>query len=267
MFAHSNDPLFYREAISQLVEALVGRGIVSLFVRMHTLLSDTLRPFLRIGQLVSHGNTVSIDLTLSEREMWSQVRRDHRNQINKARRLGHQSEFDEKGQYWNEFLDIYAESMVRVDATRFYHFPRSYFDALRSELGDRLHLFVTRIDGEIAAASLFTECDGIVQYHLAGTRSAYMHLRPSKLLIYDAALWAKARGNRVLHLGGGLGAKEDSLFEFKAGFSKRTHPFSTWRVIVDPPTYESLVRDWELQSGSIADPGDGFFPAYRKPIP
>ena len=52
----------------------------------------------------------------------------------------------------------------------------------------------------------------------------------------------KARGNRVMHLGGGLGGAHDSLFDFKAGFSKDRQPFRTWRVVVDPVRYAELSQ-------------------------
>ena len=55
-------------------------------------------------------------------------------------------------------------------------------------------------------------------------------------------LWATERGARVLHLGGGVGSKADSLFQFKAGFSDRRHLFHIWRWIVQPDIYERLCR-------------------------
>ena len=73
----------------------------------------------------------------------------------------------------------------------------------------------------------------------------------------------KKRGNRVLHLGGGLGGAPDSLFAFKAGFSKARHPFRTWRVVVDEDRYRELTR--AAQPGLAAADVPGFFPAYRRP--
>jgi hypothetical protein len=77
--------------------------------------------------------------------------------------------------------------------------------------------------------------------------------------------WAKSRGNRVFHLGGGVGGSEDSLFRFKAGFSQQRHPFHTWRMVADETVYRRLVKRWESRHGAEADGLDGFFPAYRKP--
>jgi hypothetical protein len=76
----------------------------------------------------------------------------------------------------------------------------------------------------------------------------------------DCAInWAKAAGNRVLHLGGGVGSRDDSLFRFKTGFSDLRSPFQTWRVICDHKRYVELTED----AGVFNAPIDGFFPAYR----
>ncbi len=56
----------------------------------------------------------------------------------------------------------------------------------------------------------------------------------------------RIRGNRenysYLNLGGGVGAKEDSLFYFKSGFSKNTASFKVWKYIVNQLVYDELVQ-------------------------
>jgi hypothetical protein len=75
--------------------------------------------------------------------------------------------------------------------------------------------------------------------------------------------WAKERKNLWMHLGGGVGGKQDSLFRFKAGFSHSRHPFRTLRVVLDKAAYAELVRAHD----PTVDPTqlDGFFPLYRRP--
>ena len=75
----------------------------------------------------------------------------------------------------------------------------------------------------------------------------------------DAACdWAGGLGARWMHLGGGVGGAEDSLFRFKAGFSPRRHRFETWRWIVDPHAYERRCRHANVGAD------ESFFPAYRR---
>ena len=164
----------------------------------------------------------------------------------------------------SEFHAVYLESMKRVEADNYYNFPLEYFAELGDVLGDHLHLCVVEIDGQLASGALLIENCGIVQYHLSGTRSAFLKRHPSKTILNFVRYWAKDRGNRVFHLGGGLGGRKDALFDFKAGFSKIRHPFKTWRIIADQDRYGHLVQRWRALSGAEADGPEGFFPAYRK---
>jgi hypothetical protein len=80
--------------------------------------------------------------------------------------------------------------------------------------------------------------------------------------------WGRERGDRVLHLGGGRGGREDSLFAFKSRFSKRRHPFYTGRWILDPQAYRELVagRQRLLERSGRRVAGTGWFPLYRAPL-
>jgi lipid II:glycine glycyltransferase (peptidoglycan interpeptide bridge formation enzyme) len=151
--------------------------------------------------------------------------------------------------------------MARVGASPAYFFDRAYVERLRSALTGRTQLLVARNAGRMLAAAIFVETAGTVQYHLSGTRDDCTHLRPTKPLLWEAARWAKARGNHVLHLGGGVGGQEDSLFQFKAGFSARRHAFHTWRLVIDKAAYDRCSALARERAGGAA-PGD-FIPAYR----
>ena len=89
-----------------------------------------------------------------------------------------------------------------------------------------------------------------------------LHIQPTKVMIHFAALWGKERGDRILHLGGGVGGNGDSLMHFKEGFSPSRHAFSTLRILVDADAYARLVRERDPS----LDPADlgGYFPLYRR---
>jgi hypothetical protein len=70
-----------------------------------------------------------------------------------------------------------------------------------------------------------------------------------------------ARGYRWHHLGGGLGARQDSLFHFKSGFSPLRGVFRSWRAIADRARYDQLVSRVPAERRA-AVPAD-FFPGYR----
>jgi hypothetical protein len=265
LFQGEHDANFIVRACTAMVARLREERIISLFVRTHPLLNREVLGLEAVGTVVEHGETVSIDLTATAEELWSGTQSGHRNEINRAIRAGHRAYIDEAWEHEAAFVAIYTATMKRVGASDYYMFGADYVRALRAALGSRLCLCVVEIGGAIAAAGMFTEASGIVQYHLSGSDEAFAAAHPTKLMLHFVRGLMKERNNRIMHLGGGLRGAEDSLFKFKAGFSKTRQPFRTWRVVVDPDLYTALSRAHH----PAADPADAvdFFPLYRRPVP
>jgi hypothetical protein len=262
LFRGRSDTDWVARACTAMVDRLREERIVSLFVRTHPLLNRDLPGLDVVGTVLEHGETVSIDLTATADELWRGTRSGHRNEINRSIRAGHRAYIDESWKHEGAFVDMYTATMKRLGARASYMFGADYVRDLRAALGPRLHLCVVDIGGAIAAAGMFTEESGIVQYHLSGTDEAFARDRPTKLMLHFVRGFMKDRDNRIMHLGGGLHGAEDSLFAFKAGFSKQRQPFRTWRVVVDPDRYTALSQ----ARLPAADPADvtGFFPLYRR---
>lgn len=257
---------FLDAALAEFREGLKQRQIVSVFARSHPTLMPVHEPFQKIGCLVKHGETIWIDLTQSPEELWHQTRAGHRSEINRARKKGFTVEIQSDWRDFEEFFRAYTETMRRVEASEHYFFSREYFAELREAVGKVLHLAICHKDGAVACGALFTEVCGIVQYHLSGTTNEFHSQYPTKVMLDSVRTWAKERGNKIMHLGGGYGSTEDSLFQFKAGFSHLRATFYTWRLIADAQTYQALCQQWEAQAGKSASSIDAFFPAYRAPI-
>ncbi|MGO8689424.1 MAG: GNAT family N-acetyltransferase [Thermoguttaceae bacterium] len=257
---------FLDRALESLLAALQERRVVSLYLRLHPLLPLPQEPFRRQGTLVRHGETVFVDLTQSEEEWWRQTRSQYRRYINHTKQLGYVAEIDQHWSRFDEFFDLYTETMHRVNADPYYFFSRGYFHQLRDALGDRLHLCIVRFGESLACAGTFSEVCGIVQAHLGGRREEKPTVAPTKLMMHFIRCWAKERGNRVFHLGGGLGAKNDSLFFYKCGFSSLRGEFLTWRAVLRADTYQALVAQWPRITGVQTEFADDFFPAYRWPL-
>jgi hypothetical protein len=253
---------FLGAALTRWVEAMRERGAVSGFFRLHPLFPEHLAALTPFGSLTRRGTTVSIDLTPSEEEIWRRMRSNHQRDIKRLRQRGFTVTLEQGGVALEEFQAIYQESMNRVGATEFYSFPPTYFQELSRVLGEGLWVSTARSpEGETVASILLVECGPIVQYHLGGTRTTALMLAPAKLLFDHAWRWAKARGRRVLHLGGGVGGAEDSLFNFKAGFSDRRHEFRTWQLVFLDEAYRSLEA--HRRAAGPTTLRAGFFPSYR----
>jgi hypothetical protein len=255
----TDSPGFVSEALGAGMTTLREAGFVTLFVRLHPQLNPS--PPEGVGEVVLHGTTVSVDLTVPGATRWAQMRENHRRDITRAIRKGLVARIDDGSERFGEFKRIYRRTMARRSAAPYYLFDDAYFDRLRDALGERLHLCVVEKDSVIAAAGIFIETDGIVQYHLGGTAEGSVGAEPSKLMIHAACGWAAERGNRTLHLGGGVGGVADSLLLFKAGFSPLRHPYRTLRVVLDEVEYRRLVaaRDPALGPDELG----GYFPPYR----
>jgi hypothetical protein len=253
---------FLRSAVRQWTATMRERQIASGFFRFHPLFSVPAGGLNGCGSLTMHGQTVSMDLTLDEDVIWRSVRRDHQMRIKQLRKKGFQATVEPAARSMDEFISIYQETMDRVGAATYYYFPPAYYEELSAVLGERLWIgSVRQPSGEIVASALFIACGPIVQYHLSGTRTAALALAPTKLLLDHGWRWARARGCRVLHLGGGVGSAEDSLFHFKAGFSDRRHPYHTWQVVFLEDIYEKLTLRRRAMASTPMRPG--YFPAYR----
>jgi hypothetical protein len=253
---------FAREALSTFVECLRSTHVVSAFIRLHPLLTTDIDLFMDHGDVIFSGETVYLNLEKTVDELWHDTRENHRRSIRRAQRAGFVARVDETWAQLNAFQTAYRETMMRVSATDYYFFPEVYFEKLRAALGERLHLLLVDQGEQLAAAALFTECSGIVQYHLGGTSDEFLPAAPMKLLFHFASTWFKDRGNTVMHLGGGVGSRQDSLLHFKAGFASTRARFHSWRLIAEPVAYMELVEHWCRETGR--QPSGTFFPAYRE---
>jgi hypothetical protein len=155
--------------------------------------------------------------------------------------------------------------MARRNSRSDYLIDSAWVNNFRQSMGDHARLFVTKWNGQVAAALLAIEYAPYLHAHLTGINRDMMEYSPLKVLLDDIRQWGTARGLRSFHLGGGLGGREDSLFQFKSKFSPLTHDFRTGAWILDRASYTELEaqhrRTFERQGIDIGDPG--FFPIYR----
>ena len=255
-------------AIGALRAELKERDIVALFARLHPLRPHPLAPLADAGMLVHHGDTVVVDLTRSSEELWRATRSRFRTDIQALCRRGFSASMDQSCARLADFQDLYYQTMKRVGATQEYFLSSDYYTTLQENLNGHLHLCSVESDGRLACGGLFTEMDGIVQYHLGGTHDEFLLFSPSKLMFHFVRSWAKERGNAILHIGGGHGGAADNLFHFKRGFSSQTVPFRTWRLVADVDAYERLNGRWRALGGDDwVERSDDYFPAYRRPLP
>ena len=262
------DSNFCIVALEQFQYYLKEENICSGFFRLHPILNQNFQHIFAPETFFSNGTTVSIDLTKDKQEIWGNTKSSHRNKINRCfKKYGLTAKISKFSQGIDIFCQLYAETMARVIAKDIYYsFNCEYFRQMNYAMGDRLYLcLVESTLGEVASAGLYTEYGGIIQAAFGGISNNFVKQSPSILEIDTMRWWAKEQGYQYLHLGGGVGGSEDSVYKFKAGFSKLRHSFSTLRLIIDQDKYDYLVNlKATINQIRVADlKKSNFFPAYR----
>ena len=229
-------------------------GVVTTFIRFHPLFANQ-RDAARAVHIEPLGRTVGWQLQVPD--LFGGMHPAHRRACRRATRTGVSVSMREAPDDLTAFAALYEMTMRRVGAADFYLFGEPYWDAL-VRLGERLVVFEAEEGGEVLASALCFATLPWLHYHLGATADRGRELGASNLLFYEAASWARERGYERFHLGGGVGAREDSLFTFKRRFDPAGDllEFAVGKAVHDPDTYRALAS-------RASDDLDGFFPAYR----
>jgi hypothetical protein len=244
----------FQEDLKHLFDS---HAIVSVFSRLHSLFPYQQDILEGLGTVSDMNHTVGIDLTLPEKEQRKQYAHSLKHTVNKLRRQGITVQKASTGKEIDIFIEIYRETMDRVNASEMYYFPTEYFHRFLDSIDS--FILLAWYEGEAISGSLCTVCNGIVQSHLSATKNNFLHLSPQKLVLEEARLLGLKQACRILHLGGGFKEDKDSLFTFKSQFSKQRFLFKTWKYIHKQEIYDCLTQ----QKFKENIPDSTFFPLYR----
>jgi serine/alanine adding enzyme len=232
------------------------KSVVSSFVRFHPLFANHLSAPPSV-HLSFEGRTVGWRLD-GHRDLLAGMDGKHRNTCRKAMRAGVTVEVTPAPVDLAGFAELYEATMRRLEASEYYFFPTTYWEAL-VRLGDQIVLFDALLEGEVVASALCLTGGPWLHYHLGAMADRARDVGATNLLLYEAAGWAQEQGLAIFHLGGSAGSVEDSLFAFKRRFSPYDL-FEYWigKAVHDEGAYRRLTGSAEIDF-------DGFFPAYRVP--
>ncbi|GAA4087121.1 GNAT family N-acetyltransferase [Mucilaginibacter panaciglaebae] len=255
---NDGDSAFLDNMREAFLEFMDHERIVSLFSRLHPIINQD-QIINKIGGSYCNGQTVAIDLDLPIDEQRKVYRRDHSRAIKILHEKGFYIKNESTSSGVETFVPIYHENMRRVNASETYFFDETYFNNLLSAKEFSVYLLLVYYEDVAVAGGIFSFTRDIVQVHLLSTATEYLRYSPTKMLIDEISQIARKRNMRYLHLGGGFGGKNDSLFAWKAGFSDWHLNFNTWRYIHNPKVYNELIEANQLDQV----PNTDFFPLYR----
>jgi hypothetical protein len=231
------------------------RRAVSSFVVFHPLLGNAESPAAAGFRRTALAGTVV--WALDGPDLLAGMHRHHRRLVRRALGEGHEVAIVARPPDLEEFTGVYEQTMRRAAASAFYFFPPRYWDALASEV--KLVRVDVRARGELLASVLGMGEPPWLHYHLGAAAVAARGTGASHLALYSLAEWGREHGYSTLHLGGGVGGRDDSLFEFKLRFAPQGRVGAAiGKAVHDLPGYLELA-------GADAVDWNGFFPAYREP--
>lgn len=236
----------------------VENKVVSGFVRFHPVLKNASGINNNIYDMSLLGNTVAIELD-SEEKIWERFSSKNRGHIRVAIKEGVTVRTETSKEAFDVFRDIYETTMDHDDASSYYYFDKAFFDSIRNDLDGYYTLFTAYLGDMAIASSIMLYAGKYMNYHLSGQLFDYRRYAGTNMILYEAAKWGCEHGYDWLHLGGGLGAQEGPLYDFKKSFYKKGDDklFHVGRKILNPLLYDELVN----MRGEL--PENNFFPRYR----
>ncbi len=231
------------------------RGVLSSFVVFHPLFANAASEAAAGFHRSALAGTIA--WPLEDRDLFGAMHKHHRRVVRRARADGLTVSIERVPANLDTFVAVYEQSMRRRAASPFYFFSEAYWQALARDVP------LVRVDvehgGELLASMLGMGEPPWLHYHLGGIADAGMSTGASHLALYSLAEWGREHGYRTLHLGGGVGGRDDSLLEFKRRFA----PDGLVDACVGRAVHDEAA--YLRSGGGDAVDWDGFFPAYRAP--
>lgn len=231
---------------------------VSVFIRMHPFYNQDLL-LNKIADVYENGKVVVMDLNGSIEDQRRKYSRTTLASVKSAIKKGYYIKEENSDAAIKVFKEIYDGNMKRIGAAEFYLFDEQHYSEMLNTTEYNARLFMVYKGDEVACSTIVVFKNEIIQSYLIGTKAEYLCDSPAKFLADGIGKIGRESGMRYFNLGGGLGFKKDSLFEWKRTFSDLFFEYKSWRYIANPTVYEHLLDQKGIDKDSKVD----FFPLYR----
>ncbi|PTQ99602.1 acetyltransferase (GNAT) family protein [Mucilaginibacter yixingensis] len=239
---------------------MTDQRAICIFSRLHPFI-DQCHLLENIGGVVENGSTLYMDLSSSIDDQRSGYEKRLSRQVRQLRNKGYLIKEATNADEIKAFVDVYHKNMDRLHAAPMYYFDEAYFTTILELEGFDSKLLLVYDGTVLTCGALVLLSDTIIRNHLSATSPDYLSESPSKLLTDEISVMGRRLGKKIFHLGGGVGGKEDSLFEFKKRFSNLQVKDHIWRYVNDREAYDAIVA----KAGADIDLQSGYFPLYRQP--
>lgn len=226
-----------------------GEGFVTGYIQQHPVVG----PEFDSVDAHRHASVFALDLTAGTEQLLANMDQSHRYELRRALRDGPALETDPV-ELKAALRTIYPPMVDAKGAASVYRFCDKTLDAFAG--CDGSFIVGAARSGKVVAVALFLATPWVAEYFI----QAFLPegRADTRRLIWAAVEHYKARGIPVLHLGGGIRAR-DSLESFKRRFGGRRVDSMVLKQIYDRERFEALSRRHATPATT-----EGFFPAYWK---
>lgn len=240
---NSIDPDFIKSFYFEFDKFCKRNNIIAEFTRFNPLLEN--HKFSKEFLDVSYNReTVYVDLTQSYEDIYKNFSHSAKGNLNRAAANDLTiASCQNKFPYKKEFIQMYRETMDRVQAHSYVYFDNSYFENSFNNL-PVVHFVVFKESIPIASA-LCLISKKILHVHFEVSKTEYLIYRPNNFLFDEIIKYGIKEGLQIIHLGGGSSCKKDDfLLRFKKNFSKTTFSFYTGNRIHNQEIYTMVCEQW-----------------------
>jgi len=178
-----------------------------------------------LGLAISKKQSSVLDLEPGEKQLFAQMRRNHRRQLKKAESHNYSVIHDETFQHFNDYYDILKATYSRLGNENLVA-EGFYTLCIKRLPPGSIKLFMVRDGDEFIAGGLVLIQGDTITFWRGATLDEYMSRGVSNLLYWSIITWAVEEGHQTLDT---LHNPSESLYHFKLGFGcelKTSHAVS-----------------------------------------
>jgi len=241
---NTDDEKFIHEFEENFIGFCSSNRIIAEFVRFHPVLKNH-NIFKKNINVDFNRNTILVKLGKDIDRVWNEdISSKNRNMIRKAEKNNLKIEVVKE---YKSFIQIYDDTMKKVNASSFYYFDEMYYKNILDI--DGINIFNVKYEEKTIASAIFMKYNGHFHYHLAGSKKEYLNIAPNNFLLWEAIKYAYENKCDNFHLGGGTDSSlENSLYKFKKSFSNNEMKFFIGKRIHNKEVYKNLIDLWKIKN-------------------
>lgn len=217
--------------------------IIAEFMRFHPIIKNH-----KLGEshfkLIHDRNTVFLDLTQTENEIFSGFDKGTRQHIRKAAKTIEIKPAGRTEESIQLFNYIYRQNMEHVNSIPYLYFNLQHFRNM-FKMDDIEFFFAWQGDKPIACYSgLVSDC--YYGNYLRASLTEFNRTGVNTLMYWSMIRSAKAHGCHYVHFGGGTNSDpNNSLLHYKMNFSKTITEFWIGKKVHNEDVYSQVVSQWK----------------------